>query len=76
VAAAGDWSLPLASGDDYELCFTLAPERAASLPALAEAGSVALTIVGRITQSQGLRCRRPDGADFALERRGYDHFPG
>ena len=27
VAANGDWALPLASGDDYELCFCVPPDR-------------------------------------------------
>src|SRR5512137_854325 len=27
----GDWSMPLTAGDDYELCFTVSPEKAAQL---------------------------------------------
>jgi len=27
----GDWSMPLTAGDDYELCFTISPEKAAQL---------------------------------------------
>jgi thiamine-monophosphate kinase len=75
VADAGDWSLPLASGDDYELCFILPPVRRPALAELAVAGGVALTVVGRITDAPGLRCVRPDGTDQPLVRTGYDHFP-
>lgn len=76
VAAVGDWSLPLAAGDDYELCFTLPPTRRAVLPRLMTAGDVALAAIGRIQQEPGLRCRLPDGTDLALARTGYDHFTG
>ncbi len=76
VAAVGDWSLPLAAGDDYELCFTLPPTRRAVLSRLVTAGGVALAAIGRIEQQPGMRCRLPDGTDLALVRTGYDHFAG
>jgi thiamine-monophosphate kinase len=76
VAAARDWSLPLASGDDYELCFTLPPTRHAILAETATAGGVAVTVIGQIEPEPGLRCRLPDGTDLRLARIGYDHFAG
>jgi thiamine-monophosphate kinase len=76
VAASGDWLLPLASGDDYELCFTLPPTGRAVLSGLASAGGVVVTVIGQIDQAQGLRCRLPDGTDLRLARTGYDHFAG
>jgi thiamine-monophosphate kinase len=74
VAAGGDWSLPLASGDDYELCFTLPAEARAALPRLARAAGCPLTVIGAIREGARLRCRLPDGADFHLGKTGYDHF--
>ena len=31
IKDTGDWSMPLTAGDDYELCFTVSPEKAAQL---------------------------------------------
>ncbi len=76
VAASGDWSLPLASGDDYELCFTVPPACRGALAGLATAGEIALSVIGQIGQEPGLRCRLPDGTDYRLSRTGYDHFTG
>jgi len=64
----------LASGDDYELCFTVPPDRAALLAAAAAAWNCRCTGIGRITQEPGLQLRRADGSAFLLERLGYDHF--
>ncbi|HEY9198084.1 MAG TPA: AIR synthase-related protein, partial [Gammaproteobacteria bacterium] len=70
-----EWfDLPLAAGDDYELCFTAAPEHAESLQALARELEIAVTEIGAIDATRGLRCRLDDGRDFALARQGYEHF--
>jgi thiamine-monophosphate kinase len=62
----------LAGGDDYELIFTLPPDR---LPALlAERDpAVPLTTIGIITSGSGVQCKR-QGAAFKPRRTGYDHF--
>jgi len=75
LARDPDWSLPLASGDDYELCFTLPPERASELPALAERLGLDLTLIGRILPDAGLVCIGPDGGRWTPGQRGYNHFP-
>jgi len=67
--------LALGSGDDYELCFTVAPRQRAQLDALAAAG-LACTCIGTIGAEAGLRCRLADGAAYRIPRRGYDHFAG
>lgn len=64
----------LASGDDYELCFTVPPERAAPLERLAAAWDCRCTYIGDITAKPGLRLIRADGSAFHLDRSGYDHF--
>lgn len=76
VPRAQAWRLALTAGDDYELCFTLAPERAAELERLAEAAGCAISAIGTIERTPGLRLVDPDGgvsAPGALGR-GHDHF--
>jgi len=68
------WNLQLGAGDDYELCFTLPATLEAQLPALAEAGGVGLTVIGRITEGSRLRLHQADGTEFVPTRLGYDHF--
>ncbi|WP_295882145.1 thiamine-phosphate kinase [uncultured Thiohalocapsa sp.] len=74
VAAADDWTLPLAAGDDYELCFTLPRAAAGQLPVLAAAAGCPLTTIGEIESGSGLRCVHADGTPWQPRGRGYDHF--
>jgi thiamine-monophosphate kinase len=74
VARTGDWGLPLASGDDYELCFCLPTEHRERLPELAARGGCTLTPIGWILATPGLVCRAPDGTRVDLQRPGFDHF--
>jgi thiamine-monophosphate kinase len=64
----------LAEGDDYELCFTAAPDQAQAILAAGAATGVAVTRVGRIITEPGLRILGPDGLAMEQEVRGYDHF--
>lgn len=64
----------LAGGDDYELCFTVPPERASQLDSVAATWDCRRTRVGVIEPEPGLRLIRADGSAFPLERLGYDHF--
>ena len=68
------WALPLASGDDYELCFTIPAERAPELPAISEALRLAITPIGLVEAKPGLRCLRGDGSLWTHTTTGYDHF--
>jgi thiamine-monophosphate kinase len=64
--------LALASGDDYELCFTAPAERRAAVEtALAAVGCAC---VGTIEPRPGLRCLLPDGEPYHGSRGGWDHF--
>jgi thiamine-monophosphate kinase len=74
VAERDDWALPLASGDDYELCFTLPPAAACQLPVLGAAAGCPLTIIGDIEAGSGLRCVRANGSLWRPSGGGYDHF--
>ncbi|MCA0177732.1 MAG: thiamine-phosphate kinase [Proteobacteria bacterium] len=60
----------LSGGDDYELLFTAAPDRAAAVQAL---GAVAR--IGRITATPGLVVRDGDGTELdASAWRSFEHF--
>ena len=64
----------LSGGDDYELCFTApASKREAVLGAALSAGT-AVTRVGRIDASPGLRLQDADGAPLNLQVTSFDHF--
>ena len=66
--------LQASGGDDYELCFTVAPSRAAPLrAALAQSGTVA-TRVGHIVAGAGVRALRADGSAWLAPRQGHVHF--
>jgi thiamine-monophosphate kinase len=76
VAETGDWSVPLAAGDDYELCFTVPEEKQAVLENLALDFSVPVTWIGLLEPQKGLRCCQADGRQLAAVPSGYDHFAG
>ncbi len=64
----------LSGGDDYELCFTAAAERAHVVLAAAASAGVHVTRIGRISSETGLRVRAADGSVMALRESGFDHF--
>ena len=66
--------LQASGGDDYELCFTVAPSRAAPLrAALAQSGTAA-TRIGHIVAGAGVRALRADGSAWLAPRQGHVHF--
>jgi len=70
----GDWSLPLAGGDDYEVCFTVPMQYQEALEDCASTLGVAVTRVGSIEAASGLRCVSPAGEILTPHGRGYEHF--
>jgi len=62
----GDWQMPLCAGDDYELCFTVSPEKT---PLLAGAYHQ----IGVIESEPGLRLNK-SGQIQALKVKGFEHF--
>ncbi len=64
------WEKALTGGDDYELCFTLAKkdwsEVKQHLPHC--------IIIGRVTESTGLRLVDADDQPYTIKATGYDHF--
>ena len=74
LASDADWALPLASGDDYELCFCIPERHREQIPELQERLDIRLSIVGRIMPGSGLRCALEDGSIWQSGAPGYDHF--
>lgn len=76
LAARPQWQeLALAGGEDYELVFTVAPQRDAEIAALAAELATPLTAIGQITAAEeGLTII--DGQGRRLEHKlcGFDHF--
>ncbi len=67
-------SLALASGDDYELCFTIPPRQLEQVHTFAAGWDCACTEIGVIKVEPGLHCQREDGTPYTMPRLGYDHF--
>jgi thiamine-monophosphate kinase len=65
---------PLSGGEDYELLFTLSPERLDEAMVTAEASGTAITVIGEITAAGGILLVDSEGGYFTPEASGYDHF--
>lgn len=64
----------LAGGDDYELLFTAAADAREQVLAAAAQGGVAVTRIGRIERSSGLRLVDAQGAAVKTSFAAFDHF--
>lgn len=58
----------LSGGDDYELCFTVSPQRRLELEVSAEQSKVSLHAIGMVTAQTGIRGVPESGSA------GFDHF--
>ena len=65
--------LGLCGGEDYELCFTIAPDRLAELKLAAASWDFALTCLGRVTAGDGLEWTL-DGKRYSVPDSGFEHF--
>ena len=63
----------LGGGDDYELCFTAAPENEERLVRLGDEHDVRVTRIGTVGDSMQLEATR-DGGEYTFSDRGYRHF--
>ncbi len=64
----------LNGGDDYELCFTAAADRAEAVQAAAQAAGVRVTRIGRIVGDSGLQVTDSAGQPLAIATHSFDHF--
>ena len=74
VLSQTGWNPALTQGDDYELCFTVPPERAAALEALATEFDGPVTRIGEIVAQPGLTVLDASGKHFIADGVGHDHF--
>jgi thiamine-monophosphate kinase len=74
VAGSADWSVPVAAGDDYELCFTLSADRAALIETLGREAQCAVRVIGEIARGEEISFLEPDGSIWVPDRPGYNHF--
>ncbi len=68
------WRLACTGGDDYELIFTVPPQREAELAMRLGDGNVTVRRIGTLTADSGLRFLTPGGEPFSLDRFGHVHF--
>ena len=64
----------LSGGDDYELCFTVAPSNEKKLLQSLILAGLTCYPIGVIEEQEGLRAKTPDGTMTPLVIRGYRHF--
>lgn len=63
----------LSGGDDYELCFTVPPEKMPELAMLIAQEKIHATVIGEIVAGSGVHCEL-DGELFELAQQGFQHF--
>lgn len=68
-------TLALTGGDDYELCFSLPPNREEEAKERARQAGVPLTRVGRVEEGYGVSLISATGEAISYEYLGYKHFP-
>jgi thiamine-monophosphate kinase len=69
------WQYALKGGEDYELLFSVPPEKASNLTTLAKDWPCGVTLIGRIEPwSHGLVIRDKHGSVDLTDLKGYDHF--
>lgn len=66
----------LYGGDDYELCFTMAPQYVDQLDGIALASGCSLTEIGVVTDAAQRLIELPGGEQRRLAGGGFDHFAG
>lgn len=72
--ASSSRGFALTGGDDYELCFTAAPERAEEVAAVFAKLDLRVTRVGRIVAGDGVCVLDGNGAALPMPRTGWEHF--
>lgn len=69
-------SLALAGGEDYELLFTVPPEKIPLVFPLLEKLGTPVAVIGTITAEKTRVVIGSDGREISLNSKGYDHFSG
>jgi thiamine-monophosphate kinase len=66
--------LALSAGDDYELCFTIAPQKQRDLQHIMKNLTTPIHYIGKINNDSGLKILDEHGNTVIPERYGYVHF--
>jgi thiamine-monophosphate kinase len=66
--------LPLAGGEDYELCFTAPPDCREKIIAIMKKCGVEAAPVGIVTSSPEVVVHDADGVPYRLKNQGFNHF--
>lgn len=64
----------LAGGDDYELCFTAAPDQAPRIDEIAQSIGCSVARIGTVESMSGIRILLSNGTPWEIEPSGYQHF--
>jgi thiamine-monophosphate kinase len=67
-------SAVIAGGDDYELLFTAAPQRASDVGAAMRDAGTTVMALGSVVRGEGAVLLGPDGQPIKVEKAGYAHF--
>ncbi|MDG2395361.1 thiamine-phosphate kinase [Candidatus Thioglobus sp.] len=70
VKKTDDWCLPLAGGDDYQLCFTIAPNKIELIQVLKKELDIQLSAIGTITKDLDFKRL----GEFDQKCSAYQHF--
>lgn len=70
----GSWDTIIAGGDDYELCFTVPPEKVESLDEIRFDLECDVVEIGEIVADPGISCIMADGTLLDNTGSGYQHF--
>ncbi|MGM0594396.1 MAG: thiamine-phosphate kinase [Pseudomonadota bacterium] len=68
--------LALSAGDDYELCFSVPPDKVAELAAVSREWQCPVSRIGRLTEQGGVRLRGEGSEALEGFLSGFDHFIG
>lgn len=66
--------LALGGGEDYELLLTAHEENVDALKEAAKAEGIDLTVIGSVSEGEGVAVLGPDGAPMENFQTGFDHF--
>ena len=69
-----DWSMVLAHGDDYELCFTASSDKESEVKSLADKHQLKLSCIGVVIQENKLEFRTADNEIVKFLDTGFKHF--
>jgi len=64
----------LSAGDDYELCFTIPPDKKEPLASMASSAGCMISQVGLIEEGEMIIAVDAEGHEIQLLKKGYQHF--